>query len=114
MDLTQRFIQTENIRLFSEKLYAELVPEKRDFLQRLLVEEEDRFGYYSWHFDLALRHIRDCTTRLEAQRTLIARMQADGKDVTVANELLAMLAATLEAFRDFSKRVARELKIDGA
>ena len=55
MDTGQRLVQivqTQNISMVSEKLCDEVVPEKRSHLQRLLIEEENRFGFFSWQFDL--------------------------------------------------------------
>lgn len=110
MDSTRKFAQEENIRNFSERLCAELLPEKRDLLRRLLVEEEDLFGYYSWHSDLVQRHIRECSARVQAQKALIARMQTNNQDTTIANQLLENSVIALEAFRDFSRKVVSALR----
>jgi hypothetical protein len=71
---------------------------------------EGRDSATLWQLDLAQRHIREGNTRVEEQRALIVRMQMDGEDVTLANELLENLIITLDSFHDFSRRVAGNLK----
>ena len=76
MDTGQRLaeiVQTQNIRMFSEQLCDEVVTEKWNRLKRLLLEEENRFGFFSWQFDLAQRHIWDFNTLVAKQRALIAK-----------------------------------------
>jgi len=70
MDTGQRLveiIQTKNIHMFSERLCDEVVPVKWNHLKHLLVEEEHRFGFFSWRFDLAQRHIWDFNTPWESK-----------------------------------------------
>jgi len=114
MDTAQRLVQivqTENIRMVSEKLCDEVVPKNQNILKRRLIEEENRFGFFSWQFDLAQRHIWDFNTIVEKQRALIARMQANGADITLANQSLENLMTARDLFVDFSLRIARKIKL---
>jgi hypothetical protein len=110
MDRVERFVQAENIRTLSEKLCAELHPEKRDLLTRLLVEEENRFGLNSWHFDMAQHYIRDGSARVEKLGAVIGRMHENGQDVALANKLLENFMITLDLFHEFSRRAAIKLE----
>ena len=114
MDTGQRLVQivqTQNISMVSEKLCDEVVPERRNHLQRLLIEEENRFGFFSWQFDMAQRHIRDFNTLVGKQRALIARRQAEGADTTLASKSLENLVMTRDLFVDFALRIARRIQL---
>jgi len=97
--------------VISEKLCDEVVPEKQDVLRRRLVEEENRFGFFSWQFDLAQRHIADFNTLVGKQRALIARMQADGADATLENKWLKNLLVARDLFVAFSLKIASKIKL---
>ena len=114
MDTGQRFaqiVQTQNIRMISEELCDEVVPAKRRRLKRLLIEEENRFGFFSWQFDLAQRHIVDFNTLVEKQRALIAQMKAEGADITLASKSLKNLLVARDLFVDFALRIGRKIKL---
>jgi len=109
--LLAQIVQTQNIRMFSEELCDEVVPEKRNRLKRLLIEEENRFGFFSWQFDLAQRHIADFNTLVEKQRVLIAQMKTEGADITLASKSLENLLVAEDLFVDFALRIARRIQL---
>ena len=114
MDTGQRLaeiVQTQNIRMFSEELCDEVVPKRRNRLKRLLIEEENRFGFFSWQFDLAQRHIADFNTLVGKQSALIARMKAEGADITLASKSLKNLLVARDLFVDFALRIGRKIKL---
>jgi len=107
MKAVKRLVQTENIRMIL-KLRDAVGPKKRNLIERQSAKEEDRFGFW---FDLAQRHIWDFNTLVEKQRVLIARMQTDGADTTLANESLEDFLIARNLFVDFSLRIARKIMI---
>ena len=113
MDTGQRLAEIvhQNIRMFSEELCDKVVPKKRNRLKRLLIEEENRFGFFSWQFDMAQRHIRDFNALVGKQRALIAWRQAEGADTTLASKSLENLVITRDLFVDFALRIARKIQL---
>jgi hypothetical protein len=65
----QRFVGSQNITNFADKLESEVDPAKRATLRRLLVEEEDRLGHDQEQLELTNK-------RLASGRGLIAKQQS--------------------------------------
>jgi hypothetical protein len=98
---TAQFVNDLNVARFLEKLWSERDPATRVSLQRLLMEE-DQFGRRAERLSNVHRHIADGRRRIELQKALIAKLKADGKDVSPAENTLNNLTETekiLEQYR---------------
>jgi hypothetical protein len=73
-----RFIARENIKHLRNRLWSESDAGMRVGLQKLLVEEEDKFGACAEQLAELDRHIDDGQQRIARQRVLVATMQRDG------------------------------------
>jgi len=73
-----RFIARENIKHLRNRLWSESDAGMRAGLQKLLVEEEDKFGACAEQLAELDRHIDDGQQRIARQRVLVATMQRDG------------------------------------
>jgi hypothetical protein len=73
-----RFIAQENIKHLRNRLWSEGEPGLRSSLQKLLVEEEDKFGANVEMLADLDRHIDDGNHRIARQRVLVATMRRDG------------------------------------
>jgi hypothetical protein len=72
------FIARENIKHLRNRLWSEGDAGVRASLQKLLVEEEDKFGASVELLADLDRHIDDGNHRIARQRVLVATMQRDG------------------------------------
>jgi hypothetical protein len=90
-----RFIAQENIKHLRNRLWAEGEPAQRSSLQKLLVEEEDKFGASVELLADLDRHIDDGNHRIARQRVLVATMQRDGNaGLGLASTILATMIDT--------------------
>ena len=84
MDETDRFISDENIAHFVERLGRERDSVRRGTLQRLLIEEENRFGMTVERLRMVERHLAVGVELIARQVETIARLDGDGHDTTEA------------------------------
>jgi hypothetical protein len=89
-----RFIARENIKHLRNRLWSEDDAVVRGSLQKLLVEEEDKFGASIDLLSDIDRHIDDGNHRIARQRDLVATMQRDG------HAGLALATSVLETMID--------------
>lgn len=103
----QRFLIEKNVAAFVARFHNEPDPDTRDILRRLLIDEEDKFGYRSEKLEIVERYISDCNSRIAKLRDL--KIDRDSRFPTPSVsaqtlENLMTLAALLEAHRDQLRR----------
>jgi hypothetical protein len=101
----QSFVQQENLRRFVEALEHEADPDRRELLQRLLEEEENRYGKRRELIGRIDQFVAAGRVRIDRQRELVARLQADGEDHATAQVVLLNLIETQCFFADFRLRL---------
>jgi hypothetical protein len=105
MDAMDQFVTRANIGHFRDRLSREVNPETT-FLQRLLVEEEDKLGADLESLADAQRHIEDGHHRIERQRALVATIERYGlKGLDHAKCLLDGLAETQVLYQHYYDRL---------
>jgi DNA-directed RNA polymerase specialized sigma54-like protein len=97
----ERFIATQNVARFTEQLAAEPDAQKRAILVKLLVEEVDKLGFGPEELRTADAHLTAAHHNISRQRTLIARLNQDGRDTATASELLATLTQVQDLFERY-------------
>jgi hypothetical protein len=91
MDEVVRFVTEQNINRFTDQLYNETDPQKQEVLRNLLLEEENRFGFYSGQLEITQRHLFEVNSRINRQKQLITKMETNGHDIGQANQFLFLL-----------------------
>ncbi len=104
----QRFLHFQNLARFVEALEHEPDPAKRDVLQQLLLEEENRFGDSRERSEQTDTLIARGRERIRQQRALVDRLGCDGKGVETAKIGLLNLLRTQSIFEGF-----RQVLVDG-
>jgi hypothetical protein len=92
MDAAQRFINARTISLFIDLLRSERDPVGQAVLEKLLVEEEQRFGEAVERLEMVEQHIAVGERLIKRQVDTIVMLKANGQDVSEAQ-------VTLENFR---------------
>jgi hypothetical protein len=92
------FVAGENIGRFADQLYGAVDVAKRATLLRLLVEEEDKLGVGLEQLGVIELRIAKGHQLIADQRTLVTRMEADGRDGHGAQDLLTAMIAVQAAF----------------
>jgi len=103
------FIQSENLSRMSEQFSQTTNPETRETLRRLLLEEEDRYGYYSEQLDFACQRLSDAKRRANRQKSLIKEMKSNGDDTQEAEKLLYNIQEVSKLFLSFHNRILQSL-----
>ncbi len=104
----QRFLHFQNLARFVEALEHETDPAKRDVLQQLLLEEENRFGDSRERLEQTDTLIARGRERIRQQRALVASLGCDGKGIETAKIGLLNLMRTQSIFEGF-----RQVLVDG-
>jgi hypothetical protein len=84
MENTVQFVNDLNVARFLDQLRFEHDPATRASLRRLLLEEEDKLGRSIERLRKVQRYVAEGSRRIALQKALIARLKADGNDVTLA------------------------------
>ena len=83
-------------------LAVELDARKRSTLMRLLIDEEDQFGFGLEQLAIAEKHLADCHHHIAVVRGLIDYLDANGDDTSRENDMLRAfteLEAKFHAYR---------------
>ena len=102
-----RFVHDQNLIRFVDALEHESNPARRDLLQQLLLEEENRFGGRREKLEQANVQILRGRERVRRQRELVARLTSDGANLEPAQQVLMNMLLTqslFEAYRDILLR----------
>jgi hypothetical protein len=100
-----RFVQRQNIARFSSLLAVELEASKRSTLMKLLIEEEDQFGFGLEQLRVAEKHLADCYHHITVVRGLIDYLDGNGQDCSRENELLQALTELEAKFQAYRQSV---------
>ena len=103
MDRMLEFIGKRNIDLFVSRLETEADTGLRSSVRRLLLEEEDRFGQLSERLEIAAQHLRRGAERIREQRSLVSRLERDGRDAELARQTLGHLEDIQQLFACFQQ-----------
>jgi hypothetical protein len=99
----QRYVHSQNVTRYVELLESEADPATVEQIQKLLIEEENRFGSLAERIDEADRLIRDAQARLNQQKSLLQRLGNDGHDTTRAAMLMRTMERTLQLMSDYRR-----------
>jgi len=101
MDSTARIVSDLNVARFVDRLQLELDPAKRASLQRLLLEEEDKFGRRAERLSDVQRHLAEGSRRIALQKALIETLKANGQEVRLAERTLSNLVEIQRIFEQY-------------
>ena len=101
MDSTARIVSDLNVARFMDRLQLELDPAKRASLQRLLLEEEDKFGRRAERLSDVQRHLAEGSRRIALQKALIETLKANGQEVRLAERTLSNLVEIQRIFEQY-------------
>jgi hypothetical protein len=102
----QNYVHSQNLTRYVDLLETETDSAKLGQIQKLLIEEEDRFGSLAQRLDEAERLIRDGEERIRRQQALTQRLGEDGHDRARAEALLATMARTLQMMLEYRRKLA--------
>lgn len=105
MNDVDKFINRENIGRFAEAYWAERDSSRNVQIRRLLVEEENRFGYYSEQVQITSWNIKRCNDLIAKQQSLVADLRQRGGDPTLAEAMLNRLFELRSLFKQFHATV---------
>jgi hypothetical protein len=95
----------QKIARFSNLLAMELDPRKRSTLMRLLIDEEDQFGFGLEQLAIAEKHLADCHHHTTVVRGLIDYLDANGDDTSRENDMLQALSELEAKFRAYRRSI---------
>ena len=101
MNETAQFVSDLNIARFLDKLRLEHDPAMRTVLQRLLIEEEDKFGGNVERLSTVQRHIAEGNRRISLQKALVEKLAAGGEDAGPAERTLSNLVEIQRIFEQY-------------
>jgi hypothetical protein len=99
MDAMAKFVNAHNVEKFVDQLRWQLDPSVRTALQRLLVEEERRFGFNLEQLSMVDRKLSEAKDRISAQERLVERLRIEGHDTASAECLLNNLMGIERIFK---------------
>ena len=99
MDEMAQFISNLNVARFVDKLKLEHEPTRWAILQKLLIEEEDKFGRNAERLSKLQRHITESNRRIGLQKAVIERLRANGYDIRLAETTLTNLFEIQRIFK---------------
>jgi hypothetical protein len=94
----ENFIGEQNISRFVEQFIIAHDPRTRQTLQKLLIEEEKKFGFNSGQLEKIQRRISACKERIDQHERLIHKARANGHDTSAAERVLDNLIELQEFF----------------
>jgi hypothetical protein len=113
MNETAQFVSDLNIARFLDKLRLEHDPATRTVLQRLLIEEEDKFGGSVERLSTVQRHIVEGNRRISLQKALVAKLAANGEDIGPAEITLSNLVEIQRIFEQYRQVILETIDRNG-
>jgi hypothetical protein len=113
MNETAQFVSDLNIARFLDKLRLEHDPAMRTVLQRLLIEEEDKFGGSVERLSTVQRHIAEGNHRISLQKTLIEKLAANSEDIGSAERTLSNLVEIQRIFEQYRQIILDTIDRNG-
>jgi hypothetical protein len=108
-----KFVARQNIRHFRDRLETATDAATRSLVQRLLVEEEDKFGHNAEALRVIENFIIDAKGHVNRQQALVTSLQRDGRDTTGALVLFNAYSETLLAFESQREKILINLEQSG-
>jgi hypothetical protein len=106
-----RFVARENIRHFRDLLWSELTSAERSRVQKLLVEEEDKFGRDQELLFLIEGHIANGNRVISQQQARVASLRQRGdKDVDRAQTLLDSMTESQRLLVRYHEQVVTHVR----
>jgi|SRR5262245_9594980 len=106
----RRYIHNANITNFVTVLGTEPEANRRAAVMKLLVKEEDEFGFSYEQLSDAERRIAVGQRVIDNQRKLIARMSDSGQDIKEAKLLLTRLMQVQALFEAYRQKIKDRLE----
>ena len=113
MNETAQFVSDLNIARFLDKLRLEHDPAMRTVLQRLLIEEEDKFGGNVERLSTVQRHIAEGNRRISLQKALVAKLATNGEDIRSAEKALSNLVEIQRIFEQYRQVILDTIDRNG-
>jgi hypothetical protein len=92
------FVGEQNISRFIDQFQIAHDAQTRQTLQKLLLEEENRFGFNSEQLERIQQRISECKARIDQHERLIHKARINGHNVAVAERVLNNLIELQEIF----------------
>lgn len=109
MDLAE-WIATQNVTRFTDELRSESDPFRRQRLQTLLIEEEDRLGFNYEQLARFEAEIAKSAERISFQRARVAAMESAERDTTAARSVLENLIQIQAIYRQHRQRIVATIE----
>jgi hypothetical protein len=90
---------------FRDLLRSEIGLTRRADLQKLLIEEEDRLGFSFEQLENIEQEIAKGDERIQWQRILVATMEREGRDATIAKALLENLTQIQTMYQRYRQTI---------
>jgi hypothetical protein len=113
MHETAQFVSDLNIARFLDKLRLEHDPAMRTVLQKLLIEEEDKFGGSVERLSTVQRYIAEGNRRISLQKALVEKLAANGEDIGPAERTLSDLVEIQRIFEQYRQVILDTIDRNG-
>ena len=100
-----KFVAEQNISRFVDQFQIAHGPHTRQTLQKLLLEEENRFGFNSEQLDKIQQWIKECRGRIGQHERLVNKARINGHDVAASERVLNNLVELQEIFWSYHQVV---------
>jgi hypothetical protein len=102
----ERFVHEQNLTRYIDLLESAAYPAEVGQLQKLLIEEEDRFGSLEQRIDQADDLISRGLANLRRQQELVARLHEDGHDTAKAETVMRAMHQMIEVMGRYRRSLA--------
>lgn len=104
------WVALQNVTRFTDQLQSEPDPFRRQRLQKLLIEEEDRLAVNYEQLAKFEQEIARSEERIRFQRTRVAVMEDAQRDTTVARSILENLIQIQAIYKQHRQRIAAAIE----
>ena len=109
MDQTE-WIAIQNVTRFTDQLRSEPDPFRRERLQKLLIEEEDRLALNCEQLAKFEQEIAKSEERIKFQRARVAAMEEAERDSAVARSVLENLIQIQAIYKQHRQRIVQAIE----
>jgi hypothetical protein len=103
------FVSEQNISRFADHFVVAHDPSKRKTIQRLLLEQETRFGFHSEQLERIQQRITECGVRIAQHERSIQKAKANGYETATSERVLSNLIELQELYWSYHKSVLEGL-----
>jgi hypothetical protein len=93
-----KFVAEQNISRFVDQFQIAHGPHTRQTLQKLMLEEENKFGLNSERLEKIQQWIKECKARVGLHERLVNKARINGHDVAASERVLNNLIELQEIF----------------